>query len=157
MNNIKPVAWINKDLNYVELSTPSTVYGSHTIPLYTNTAVDSITLELEQQLDVAREFCRQCQMENKKLKAATTECYEKNLDLNLENFELKAKKDHLQFLLDSIMLEHCPDEMTEEQMENWKNAQRVVDKTTSVDTADPNYYKSDTYKNNIKYSVDMIK
>lgn len=30
----EPVAWINKDHTYVELSTPSTVYGSHTIPLY---------------------------------------------------------------------------------------------------------------------------
>ncbi len=30
-----PVAWINKDRTYVELSTKSTVYGSHTIPLYT--------------------------------------------------------------------------------------------------------------------------
>ena len=28
-----PVAWINKDGTYVELSTKSTVYGSHTIPL----------------------------------------------------------------------------------------------------------------------------
>ncbi len=31
----EPVAWINKDGTYVELSTKSTVYGSHTIPLYT--------------------------------------------------------------------------------------------------------------------------
>ncbi len=103
------------------------------------------------KLELAAEFCRQLQIENKKLKAATTECYEKNLDLNLENFELKANRDHLQFLLDSVMLEHCPDEMTEEQMDNWKKAQRVVD------TADPEYYNSDTYKNNIKFSVDMIK
>jgi hypothetical protein len=29
------VAWINRDLNYTEISTKSTVYGSHTIPLYT--------------------------------------------------------------------------------------------------------------------------
>lgn len=31
---ILPAAWINKDGTYVELSTKSTVYGSHTIPLY---------------------------------------------------------------------------------------------------------------------------
>jgi hypothetical protein len=30
----EPVAWINKDSTYVELSTKSTVYGSHTIPLF---------------------------------------------------------------------------------------------------------------------------
>ena len=65
--------------------------------------------------------------------------------------ELKKSNSHLQFLLDSIMLEYCPNEMTEEQMENWKKAQRAVD------TADPEYYKSDTYKNNVKFSVDMIK
>lgn len=113
---------------------------------------------LEQQLDVAREFCRQLQIENEKLKAATTECYEKNLDLNLENFELKSKNaqlvienNHLQFLLDSVMLEYCPNEMTEEQMKNWSKHQRKVD-TSSLE-----YYKSDTYKNNIKFSVDMIK
>lgn len=29
-----PVAWINKDRTYVEISTKATVYGSHTIPLY---------------------------------------------------------------------------------------------------------------------------
>ncbi len=28
-----PVAWINRDATYVELSTKSTIYGSHTIPL----------------------------------------------------------------------------------------------------------------------------
>ncbi len=105
----------------------------------------------EQQLDVAREFCRQLQIENKKLKAATTECYEKNLDLNLENFELKAKNAQLQFLLDSVMLEYCPDEMTDEQMENWSKHQK------KVDTSNPEYYKSDTYKNNVKFPVDMIK
>ena len=80
--------------------------------------------ELEQQLDVAREFCRQYQIESKQLRESTADCYEKNLNLNLENFELKAKNNHLQFLLDSVMLEFCPDEMSEEQMENWKKAQK---------------------------------
>ena len=133
---------------------------------------------LEQQLDVAREFCRQYQVENINLKAKNEFIEDAALDYERENIFLKSenqtlsmgvensekayqelvrKNNHLQFLLDSIMLEYCPDEMTEEQMDNWKKAQRVVDKTTSVDTADPNYYKSDTYKNNIKYSVDMIK
>jgi hypothetical protein len=37
---VEPVAWINKDHTYVELSTPSTVYGSHTIPLYALTNKD---------------------------------------------------------------------------------------------------------------------
>lgn len=68
MNIVKPVAWTNKDNTYVELSTPSTVYGSHTIPLYTVNAVDAMMQELEQQLDVAREFCRQYQLENKQLR-----------------------------------------------------------------------------------------
>jgi hypothetical protein len=31
--NQSPVAWINREGTYVELSTKSTVYGSHTIPL----------------------------------------------------------------------------------------------------------------------------
>lgn len=30
----EPVAWINQRGDYVEVSTKSTVYGSHTIPLY---------------------------------------------------------------------------------------------------------------------------
>lgn len=38
--------------------------------------------------------------------------------------ELEIQNNHLQFLLDSVMLEYCPDEMTEEQMENWKKAQK---------------------------------
>ena len=124
-------------------------------------AYDELCEELEdsqRQLEVAAEFCRQYQIESKalsventQLKASTADCYEKNLDLNLENFELKAKNNHLQFLLDSVMLEHCPSEMTHEQIDNWQKAQRAVD------TADPLYYKLDTYKNNVKFSVDMIK
>ena len=61
---------------------------------------------LEQQLEVATEFCRQYQ---------------------IENAQLKAKLNHLQFLLDSVMLEVCSDEMTEEQMENWKKHQQRVE------------------------------
>ena len=146
--------------------------------------------ESQRQLDVAREFCRQYQIEIARLKVDLYSEKEKNRvqfensKLNMENIknllneayednsakqrvieELKYEIDgmtdenqtqkvlnnHLQFLLDSIMLEYCPNEMTEEQMENWKKAQRTVD------TADPEYYKSDTYKNNVKFSVDMIK
>ena len=146
--------------------------------------------ESQRQLDVAREFCRQYQIEIARLKVDLYSEKEKNRvqfensKLNMENIknllneayednsakqrvieELKYEIDgmtdenqtqkvlnnHLQFLLDSIMLEYCPNEMTEEQMENWKKAQRAVD------TADPEYYKSDTYKNNVKFSVDMIK
>lgn len=90
-------------------------------------AYDEICEELEdskRQLEVSAEFCRQYQIKNAQLRVSTADCYKKNLDLNLENFELKAKVNHLQFLLDSVMLEFCPDEMTEEQMENWKKAQK---------------------------------
>ncbi len=146
--------------------------------------------ESQRQLDVAREFCRQYQIEIARLKVDLYSEKEKNRvqfensKLNMENIknllneayednsakqrvieELKYEIDgmtdenqtqkvlnnHLQFLLDSVMLEYCPDEMTEKQMENWKKAQRAVD------TADPEYYKSDTYKSNVKFSVDMIK
>ena len=41
-----------------------------------------------------------------------------------ENQTQKVLNNHLQFLLDSVMLEFCPDEMTEEQMENWKKHQK---------------------------------
>lgn len=34
----EPVAWINPAGTYAEASTSSTVYGSHTIPLYTHPA-----------------------------------------------------------------------------------------------------------------------
>lgn len=179
MNSNEPVAWVNKNLTYVELSTSSTVYGSHTIPLYTVNAVDSMMHELEQQLDVAAEFCRQYQIEIAKLKAKNEFIEDAARDYERENTFLKSEnqtlnmcvedsekacqelvrknnclvrdKNHLQFLLDSVMIEYCPDEMTEEQMENWKKAQKVVD------TANPEYYKSDTYRNNVKFSVDTIK
>lgn len=102
MNKVKPVAWTNKDITYVELSTPSTVYGSHTIPLYTVNAVDTMLQELEQQLDVAAEFCRQYQIEskalsveNKQLKAAAEADNETNLQLNLEIMALKAENKKL--------------------------------------------------------------
>lgn len=127
---------------------------------------------LERQLDVAAEFCRQYQIEIAKLKAknefiedAARDYERENIFLKSENQtlnmcvedsekacqELVRKNNHLQFLLDSVMIEYCPDQMTEEQMKNWSKHQKVVD------TANPEYYKSDTYKNNVKFSVDTIK
>ena len=32
----EPVAWMNREGTYVEFSNKTTVYGSHTIPLYTH-------------------------------------------------------------------------------------------------------------------------
>jgi hypothetical protein len=58
----KPVAWINKDNTYVELSTKSTVYGSHTIPLFT-----------ESQLKAERESAIEMQLKiNKELAETVT-------------------------------------------------------------------------------------
>lgn len=34
---------------------------------------------------------------------------------------------HLQARIDEIMFEHCPDEMTKEQIERYTNAQRIVE------------------------------
>ncbi len=41
--------------------------------------------------------------------------------------EYKRKIAHQQYLIDSLMIEYCPDEMTEEQWENWKVHQRKVE------------------------------
>jgi regulator of replication initiation timing len=41
-----------------------------------------------------------------------------------ENHTQRVLNNHLQFLLDSVMLEFCPDEMTEEQLENWSKHQQ---------------------------------
>lgn len=89
MNKVKPVAWTNKDITYVELSTPSTVYGSHTIPLYTVDAVDTMLQELEQQLDVAAEFCRQYQIESKVLSVENKQLKEK---LQIRDNQVASKK-----------------------------------------------------------------
>ena len=35
--------------------------------------------------------------------------------------------DRLQAKIDSLMLEHCPDEMTPEQLENWERHQKLSD------------------------------
>lgn len=40
--------------------------------------------------------------------------------------EYERKIAHQQYLIDSLMIEYCPDEMTEEQWENWKAHQRRV-------------------------------
>lgn len=128
-----------------------------------NKQTNEIIARHAEQLEVAAEFCRQYQIEIAQLKSyefmknCADELLSENNSLGRDNEVLKAEKAHLQFLLDSVMIEYCPDEMTEEQMENWSKHQKKVDITTSVDTSNPEYYKSDTYKNNIKYSVDMIK
>lgn len=76
------------------------------------------------QLEVAAEFCRQYQIENAQLKEKLQIRDNQLASKKAVIEELEKDKDHLQFLLDSVMLEFCPDEMTEEQMENWKNHQR---------------------------------
>ena len=39
-----------------------------------------------------------------------------------------SELEHRQFLIDSLMLEYCPDEMSEEQQENWaKNQVKVTE------------------------------
>ena len=47
----EPVAWINPAGTYAEASTSSTVYGSHTIPLYIHPA------HTEADIDAARDCC----------------------------------------------------------------------------------------------------
>ena len=46
--------------------------------------------------------------------------------------ECKATIEQLQAKIDWLMLEYCPDEMTEEQMDNWGKHQ-VLAKLTGVD------------------------
>ena len=41
---------------------------------------------------------------------------------------LKSRLDSLQAKLDAVMLEYCAGDMTPEQIENWANHQRVVEK-----------------------------
>jgi hypothetical protein len=38
----------------------------------------------------------------------------------------KAERDALQARIDALMLEYCPEEMTEEQLKTWKENQRVL-------------------------------
>lgn len=61
-----PVAWINKRGDYVELSTPSTVYGSHTIPLFTAPPADerdARIAKLEAERDRAQKNATQYDLE----------------------------------------------------------------------------------------------
>lgn len=75
-------------------------------------------------IDEAAEFCRQYQIEvaqlREKLQIRDNQLASKKAVIE----ELEKGKDHLQFLLDSVMLEYCPEEMTEEQMENWSKHQK---------------------------------
>lgn len=52
-----------------------------------------------------------------------------------ENIEtLEAERDALQAKLDAVMLEYCPDEMTQEQTEKWASSQ-VVSDNSELDAA----------------------
>lgn len=44
-----------------------------------------------------------------------------------ENERLRREKDDLQARIDSLMLEHCPDELTEEQIIEYSKHQKQVD------------------------------
>lgn len=48
-------------------------------------------------------------------------------ELKAENAELTKKLASKQAEIDQLMLEYCPDEMTQEQMEEWALAQRPTD------------------------------
>lgn len=45
--------------------------------------------------------------------------------LKSEIEQLKKDKNHLQFKVDSLMMEFCPDEMTNEQIRIWEEHQQV--------------------------------
>ena len=49
-----------------------------------------------------------------------------------EYTELCAENEHLQAKIDALMLEYCPDEMTEEQMDNWGKHQVLAKNTGSI-------------------------
>jgi hypothetical protein len=44
---------------------------------------------------------------------------------------LEAERDNLQATIDELMLEYCPDDMTDEQLENWGNHQESVEEQDS--------------------------
>lgn len=44
-------------------------------------------------------------------------------NLGFEIFDLRAECKAKQAQIDSLMLEYCPDDMTEEQIENWRKYQ----------------------------------
>jgi hypothetical protein len=44
----------------------------------------------------------------------------------VQDTDWKALLEHKQYLIDSLMLEHCPDEMTQEQKDNWASHQQVA-------------------------------
>lgn len=43
-----------------------------------------------------------------------------------ENKKLARHAQHLQSLIDALMLEHCPDEMTPEQITEWERCQKAL-------------------------------
>lgn len=45
--------------------------------------------------------------------------------LKAEIEQLKKDKNHLQFKVDSLMMEFCPDEMTDEQIRIWEEHQQI--------------------------------
>lgn len=46
-------------------------------------------------------------------------------DFNNDIIEFHKQKNALQYKIDQLMLEYCPEEMTAEQIENWENHQVV--------------------------------
>lgn len=51
--------------------------------------------------------------------------------------EMLAENERLQAKIDSLMLEYCPDEMTPEQIENWKQHQRKAESQYELDSFGP--------------------
>lgn len=48
---------------------------------------------------------------------------------NIEDIikDFRKENEYLQSKIDELMLEYCPDEMTEEQLNNWKKHQKIVE------------------------------
>ncbi len=69
----------------------------------------------------------QLQEESKAYENSARICHEWNLQISLKNMELEAENEYLQYQIDKLMIEYCPDEMTEEQMKNWEKSQQKVE------------------------------
>jgi len=72
----------------------------------------------EDELDLGALFDEIYLEEGKSFSDAIKETYTEQISLQ------ERRINHLQAKIDELMLEYCPDEMTEEQMENWGKHQQ---------------------------------
>jgi len=85
----------------------------------------TITLHLDETSAHIGDVCKYCML--KEIGKVDSRPKEHTISWNQHKTELKELEDKMQVQIDALMLEHCPEDMTAEQMERYAGVQKPAE------------------------------